>query len=80
VGQAQVFVLLKGLIDLDEERGRLEKKLAEARGKLAGVERKLANESFVSKAPDAIVQKEREKAADLKNQVDLLEHNLADLS
>jgi valyl-tRNA synthetase len=80
VGRTEVYVPLVGLIDLDAERSRLEKRLAEARDKLAGVETKLSNEAFVSKAPAEIVERERAKAADLRDQVDSLERNLGELA
>jgi len=79
-GGCEVFVPLKGLIDVGAERARLEKKLTEARSKLAGVERKLSNESFVSKAPVEVVERERTKADDLRAQAGALERNLADLA
>jgi valyl-tRNA synthetase len=80
VGQTEVYVALAGLIDLGEERARLEKKLAEVQGRLTGVERKLSNESFVSKAPAEIVDRERAKAEDLRQQAEAVGRNLADLA
>ena len=76
----EVFVPLEGLIDVDAERARLDKKLAEARSKLGGVERKLSNGSFVSRAPADVVERERAKADDLRAQAEALERNLADLA
>ena len=78
-GFAEVFVPLEGLIDTDAERERLEKKLGELRGKLEGVEKKLANESFVSKAPADVVERERSKAADIRSQAEAVERNLGGL-
>ena len=75
----EVFVPLAGMIDLAVERERLQKDIEQKRGFLAGVERKLANESFVSRAPDAVVAKERQKAADAQAEVDALQTNLDDL-
>jgi len=78
-GHTQVFVPLEGLIDLDVERARLEKQLEGVRGKLAGAEQKLSNQSFIAKAPAAVVERERAKAADLRRQLDAIESNLSDL-
>ena len=75
----EVFVPLAGMIDLSVERERLEKEIEQKRGFLASVERKLANEAFVSRAPDAVVQKEHQKAADAAAEIDALQANLADL-
>jgi valyl-tRNA synthetase len=63
-GSLQGFIPLEGVIDLDAERARLDKAIAEAEADLATVERKLANESFLERAPADIVEKERGKQAE----------------
>ncbi|MDX1419781.1 MAG: valine--tRNA ligase, partial [Rubricoccaceae bacterium] len=75
----EVFVPLAGMIDLDVERERLGKEIAQREGFLNGVEKKLANEQFVSRAPEAVVEKERQKAADARDELAKLRANLADL-
>ena len=75
----EVFVPLARMIDLGVERERLQKEIAQKRGFLGGVEKKLANEAFVSRAPEAVVQKERQKALDAKAEIDALQANLSDL-
>ena len=47
-------------MDLDAERARLAKEIEKAEKYLAGIEKKLSNEKFVSKAPEAVVQRERD--------------------
>ncbi len=79
VGAHVVYVPLEGMIDLDVERQRLQKEIDGKRGFLAGVEKKLQNEAFVSRAPEAVVAKERQKAEDAKAEITALEANLADL-
>ncbi len=66
VGAVEVHVPLAGLIDLQEELGRLEKAIAKAEKDLEIVARKLGNPEFVSKAPPAVVQKENEKQVELR--------------
>jgi valyl-tRNA synthetase len=66
VGDVEVFVPLKGFIDLEEEEGRIQKSLEKAQEELGRVERKLTNEEFQRKARPEAVQKEKEKAKDLK--------------
>jgi valyl-tRNA synthetase len=78
-GTAEVFVPLAGMIDLDKERERLEKEIAQKEGFLSGVRKKLANENFVSRAPEAVVEKERQKLEDTTAELDRLRANLADL-
>ncbi len=55
----EVYLPLLGLLDLDAEREKLHKELAQAQEEVAQVQRKLSNQSFVEKAPTAVVEKER---------------------
>ncbi len=75
----EVYVPLEGIIDFEAERQRLQERLAKARGFLAGSEKKLANESFVARAPDHVVEKERQRNAELREEIERLEANLAEL-
>jgi valyl-tRNA synthetase len=59
------------------ERGRLERELAEAEGWLAAARARLANESFVGKAPPAVVDGARERERELAEQVERLRERLA---
>ncbi len=63
----EVFVDLVGHIDLDAERSRSEKELENLRKQIDAKVKKLANESFVSRAPAEVVQKERESLAALRD-------------
>ena len=67
------------LVDLDKERARIEQELKKNRGFLENQERKLANESFVSRAPEAVVQAERDRADKLRALIKNLEETLAGL-
>jgi len=59
--KAEAFLPLKDLIDYEKEIGRLEKEKEKLEDELRRVEGKLSNEGFVSKAPEKIVNAEREK-------------------
>jgi len=59
---AKMYMPLSELVDLDKERERMQKELKKAQDELARVEGKLANEKFVSRAPENVVAAEREKA------------------
>jgi len=66
-------------IDLGAERRRLEKDLSVARADVEAAERKLANPSFVERAPQAVVDKNRERLAAAQTEIARLEERLAAL-
>ncbi len=67
------------LVDLDAERARIEKELEKAHKQLEAQEKKLANEYFVSRAPEAVVNAERERAEKAKALIANLEASLKNL-
>ena len=77
--EARLFMPMAELIDLDKERARLEKELEKARKNYEGQMRKLSNENFISRAPEAVVQTERERAEKAKALVENLETSLKNL-
>ena len=77
VEQIQVFV--EGLIDAEAERKRLEKQKEEILAGVKSNEAKLANENFISRAKPEIVQKTKERLAELTKQLEAIEKNLAEL-
>ena len=72
IGDLEVHLLLEGLVDLEKERQRLSKERDAVLGRLKGARTKLANENFVDRAPDEVVQRERDL-------VDQLEETLSKL-
>lgn len=77
--KSEVFVLLEGIIDFELEKQRLRKEIERRKGFIMSVERKLENESFLSKAPAEIVQIERQKLSDSKLEIEKLTANLVAL-
>jgi valyl-tRNA synthetase len=69
--------LARGGADLAREQARLRKELDEARSMLAAAEAKLANPAFVQRAPGAVVEAARNRAAELGDLVDRLAARLA---
>ena len=61
VGDMELLVPMAGLIDKEAELARLEKERRRLEGEIERAEKKLGNESFVAKAPAAVVDKERAK-------------------
>ncbi|MCC5884719.1 MAG: valine--tRNA ligase, partial [Halomonas sp.] len=61
VGDMEVLVPMADLIDKEAELARLAKEIEKQDKLIGGIENKLSNESFVAKAPEAVVEKERGK-------------------
>ncbi len=67
VGDMKVLVPLAGLIDKNAEIKRLQKEIQKLEKELVSVQGKLKNESFVSRAPAAIVQQKKNHASELES-------------
>jgi valyl-tRNA synthetase len=67
------------LVDVEKELDRVSKELEKARKNLAGIEGKLNNENFTARAPEAVVNAEREKAAKARDLIAQLEQSEAAL-
>jgi valyl-tRNA synthetase len=65
VAGAEVFVPLEGAVDISAELARLDKEMAKLDKELGGVRNKLSKKGFVEKAPAEVVQKERDREAEL---------------
>ena len=64
-----VYLPLDGLVDTKAEAEKLDKEIAKLQGFLNGVNAKLNNEAFVSKAPAPIIQNQRDRKAELEAQI-----------
>lgn len=67
VGDMSLLIPLAGLIDKDAELARLQKNIQKLEQEGQRISGKLSNEKFVAKAPDAVVNKEKEKLAEAKS-------------
>ncbi len=61
---AELYFPLEGLIDFNKEIDRLEKELTKWTQEVERVQKKLGNQGFVNKAPQAVVEEERQKEKD----------------
>jgi len=75
VGAIEIYLPLAGMVDLAEDKARLEKDLKEAESHIERLE-KLLGGDFANKAPAAVVQKEREKLAGYKETAEKLKAQL----
>jgi valyl-tRNA synthetase len=80
VDGTEIYVPLVGIIDLDAERKRLEKEIARLQGLIDGIGKKLANASFVERAPKDVVEKEREKQRTMTMNIEKLRENVSQLN
>ena len=77
--RGEIYLPLKGFINIDDEIKRLEDELAKWQSEVDRVEKKLANEKFVANAPEKVVQGERDKGADYKQKLASTEQRLQEL-
>lgn len=76
----QLFVPLAGLIDLDVEKKRLEKEIDRINNLKTSVEKKLANPNFTGRAPENVVEHEKQKLLSFKENLSILKHTLEQLT
>ena len=76
----EIRIPLKGLIDVAEERARLDKAMAKVQKDLEFIVKKLSNEKFVSRAPEAVVQKERDKKVHYEQEIEALQKSYEELA
>jgi valyl-tRNA synthetase len=67
VSGVEVFLPLKGLVDIEKEISRLEKELNAVIKEIERAENKLSNQGFLAKAPEQVVAKEREKLQEYRD-------------
>jgi len=79
-GNYQAFLPLADMVDLDRERERLRSEITTLEQEITRVETLLANESFVSKAPEHVVQRERDKLGTYRERLARLEERVHALS
>jgi valyl-tRNA synthetase len=80
IKDAEIFVPLEGLIDLEQERLRLEKELSRITALLDKANKKLSNDDFLKRAPGNIIKKEKEKREDYQKMLEKLNKNLEEIT
>lgn len=79
VRTTEYAVPLGNMIDVEEELAKLQEELKYQQGFLASVQKKLSNESFVSKAPAKVIEMEHKKQADAESKIKSIEESIATL-
>ncbi|MFQ5460421.1 MAG: hypothetical protein ACE5EL_06470, partial [Anaerolineae bacterium] len=69
-----------GTIDLEKEQHRMGGEADKARGEVERLQGVLANQNFVARAPEAVVQRERDRLADAEARLATLEDRLGRLA
>jgi valyl-tRNA synthetase len=75
IGSIEVYIPLTGMVNIEEDKSRLEKELKEAESHIERLE-KLLSSDFANKAPAALVQKERDKLAGYKDTAEKIKAQL----
>ncbi len=78
-GYVVAMLPLAGMVDLDAERDRLRKEIATAEAERDRARAQLGNEAFVARAPEKVVEVQRQRLATAEEQITLLEQRLAEL-
>ena len=76
---AALYMPMNELVDVEKELQRLAKEIEKAEKNIAGLKGKLSNENFVSRAPEAVVQAERDKLAKAESLLQQLQESQARL-
>ncbi len=77
---AKIFIPMNELVDLDAEKARLEKELAAAEKDLGFFAKKLDPPGFMSKAPEAEIEKTKASAAKLEEKIKMIKESLEKLA
>lgn len=76
---AELILPLEGLINIEEEIARLEKELEKLNKEVDRVQKKLSNERFVSKAPEQVVEEERQKEKDYVEKREIVKKRIEEI-
>ena len=72
----KIYIPLEGLVDIEEEKARLQKKLSNLNQDLKSVKNRLSNDAFVEKAPKEVVDELKEKFKALSSDQTRIEEQL----
>ena len=76
----EVDIVLPMTVDVDAEKQRLEQEKESLQGRITGLKARLSNQTFLSRAPQPVVDKERGKMQDSQTRLQKIDERLAELS
>jgi valyl-tRNA synthetase len=77
--EAEVIIPMESMFDLEAERKRLQKEIAQSQTEIARLEARLSDKAFLSKAPAAVIDKERQKLHALTDKLKRLKQQVLKL-
>ncbi len=75
----EIFIPLKGIFDIDTEINRLKKEIAKMQESLSFIQRKLANEEFINKAPKKVVEENKDRYRGFIDNIQKVQENILKL-
>ncbi|MFQ5872736.1 MAG: valine--tRNA ligase [Dehalococcoidia bacterium] len=79
VKNTEAYLPIAGLFDLDAEQKRLSKELEDVKGRIRHVRSRLDSQDFLSKAPEQVIERERRKLAEWREQENRIQERMAEL-
>ena len=76
LNQMKIYIPLEGLVDIEEEKARLEKKLVKLNQELKSVQDRLSNDTFIEKAPTEVVEELKGKLKSLMSDQTRIEEQI----
>jgi valyl-tRNA synthetase len=75
VNEVQVYLKIEGLIDVEQEKKKLEKEIKRTEDFLASIDKKLNNENFINKASEDVIENERKKREETLSKLEKLKEH-----
>jgi len=72
----EIYIPLQGLVDLEEEKRRMTKRISEIDRLLGAINSKLSNENFLNRAPENVIDKEKSNLEKLNEELEKITSNL----
>ena len=79
-GADKYYLVAEVTVDVEAEKAKINDELKRQKGFVFGIEKKLSNERFVQNAPPPVIDRERQKLADGKSRIRILEESLERLN